>query len=278
MEYVRAAKPRVVALFLVTAGAAMAMAGDAGAGLALGVLAALALAVGGAALLNNWLERDIDARMERTRRRPTATGALAPSRAVAAGVIAVVAGVAGLAVTGGPVAALLGAAGVLYYVLVYTLLLKPRTALSAVPGGLAGVFPPLIGWAATGAPWTAEPVVLAAVVFAWSPPHFWALAYALRDDYAAAGIPTPVLRYGAYHARLQILACVATLTALTVAPAAWGLYGQVYLAVALVAGAVIWALVVRLQLRPAPRSAWLVYKASGPYLGAVILAMVLDGL
>ncbi len=278
MDYVRAAKPRVVALFLLIAGAAMALAGGLGAARAAGVLAALALTVGGAALLNNWLERDVDARMERTRRRPTATGALAPGRALAAGLTAAIAGLAGLAATGGLLAAALGAAGVLYYVLVYTLLLKPRTAFSAVPGGLAGVFPPLIGWAATGAAWSGVPVVLGAIVFAWSPPHFWALAYALRADYASAGIPTPVLAYGEERARLQIVACVATLTALTVLPAATGLFGEVYLAVALAAGIALWAVTLRLILRPVPRSGWVLYKASGPYLAAIVLGMLLDQL
>ena len=136
-------------------------------------------------------------RMTRTSRRPTATGRVAPAQALTAGLALVGAGVAALFLLAGGLAAALAAAGAAYYVVVYTLMFKPRTALSAVPGALAGVFPPLIGWAAAGEPWSALIGLLCAVIVVWSPPHFWALALARADDYVSAGVPVPASAYGA---------------------------------------------------------------------------------
>ena len=163
MDYVRAAQPRIVALFLVTVLAAMLLCGGPAVWRVLAVLAATALTVGGAATLNNVIERDVDRRMERTRRRPTASGRISPARATLAGLAGVAAGAAALWAVAGGLAAVFALLGAFYYVVLYTLLLKPRTALSAVPGGVAGVFPALIGWAATGAAWSRrDPVPLRA--------------------------------------------------------------------------------------------------------------------
>ena len=147
-------------------------------------------------MLNNVLERDTTrAWSAPAGGRPPAAASRPAGRSprvlalVAAGSLALWAVAGGLAAA----FAVLGAA---YYVLVYTLLLKPHTALSSVPGALAGVFPALIGWAATGAPWSGSLLFLCALVFVWSPPHFWALALAREDDYRASGIPTPAVAYG----------------------------------------------------------------------------------
>jgi protoheme IX farnesyltransferase len=173
------------------------------------------------------------------------------------------------------VLALCGAA---FYALVYTLLLKPHTALSAIPGSLAGVFPPLIGWAATGAPWSGTIVYLCVLIVVWSPPHSWALALATEGDYVASGIPTPAVAYGEEVARRQIVAGVALLTVLTVLPFALGLFGAFYLAVALAAALAAWYLALRLRSRKTPDAAWAFFKFTGPYLTVLIAAMLIDRL
>ncbi len=278
MDYVKAAQPRIVALFLVTVLAAMLLAGAPSAAEVVAVLAATGLTVAGAALLNNMLERDLDARMERTRRRPTASGRLRPGRALAAGLVAVAAGVLALWATAGGLAAVFALLGAAYYVLVYTLLLKPRTALSSIPGALAGVFPALIGWTATGAPWSADILFLCAAVFTWSPPHFWALSLARADDYRSSGIPTPAVRYGERTTRLLIVAFFAAWTSIVTAAAVTGLYGIPYIALALAASFILWFFVARLLATTTSIAAWALFKVSGPCLAAIVLAAVVDRL
>jgi heme o synthase len=278
MDYLRAAQPRIVALFLTTVLAAMLLSGGTSARLMIAVLAATAVTVAGAAVLNNALERDVDARMERTRRRPTASGRLRPGRAFAAGLAAVAAGVLALWTVAGGLAAVFALLGATYYVLVYTLLLKPRIALSSIPGAFAGVFPALIGWAATGAPWSGDILFLCAVVFTWSPPHFWALSLAREDDYRASGIPTPAVRYGERTTRLLIVAFFAALTGVVIAAAVTGPYGLLYLAIALAESLVLWFFVARLLAVRTRGAAWTLFKVSGPCLAAIVAAAVVDRL
>jgi len=270
MDYLKAAQPRLVALFLATTLTAMVLAGGPPPLTAAAVLAATALSVGGATLLNNHLERERDRTMARTRRRPTASGRLAPGRALAAGLGASAAGALALWAIAGGLAAGSTVAGGAFYVLVYTLLLKPRLAVSAVPGGLAGVFPALVGWAASGAPWAGSLLFLCALILAWSPAHSWALTLALVDEYRAAGTPTPATAYGERPARLLIAASVAVLTAVTAAPVLTGLYGPAYGLAAGAADLVLWAFTLRLLARPSPAAAWALFKASGPCLAAIL--------
>jgi protoheme IX farnesyltransferase len=278
MDYLRAAQPRIVALFLVTVLAAVLLCGAPEAWRVLAVLAATALTVGGAAMLNNVIERDLDRRMERTRRRPTASGRIPPARAAAAGLVSVAAGVAALwAVAGGP-AAVFALLGAFYYVVVYTLLLKPRTALSAVPGGVAGVFPALIGWAATGSGWSGAILWLCVLVVVWSPPHSWALTLALEDDYLASGIPTPPARYGEVATRNLIAGFVALLTVVLAVPLGTGLFGAVYAAGMVVAAVLLWAYALRLLGRASSAAAWALFKVTGPCLALVLAAAVADRL
>ena len=278
MDYVRAAQPRIVALFLVTVLAAMLLCGSPAAWRVLVVLVATALTVGGAAMLNNVIERDVDRRMERTRRRPTASGRIAPARATLAGLPGVAAGAAALWAVAGGLAALFALLGAFYYVVVYTLLLKPRTALSAVPGGVAGVFPALIGWAATGAPWSGAILFLCVLIPVWSPPHSWALTLALGDDYRASGIPTPPARYGDDVTRRLIAGFIAALTVVLAAPLGAGLFGVVYAAGVIVATVLLWAFTVRLLGRPSTAAAWALFKVTGPCLALVLAAAVIDQL
>ncbi len=278
VDYLRAAQPRVVALFLLTVVAAMLLCGSPGVLYIVEVAAATALTVGGAAMLNNYLERDLDLRMARTRRRPIAAGRIAPRRALVAGLALLVAGTLGLGLAAGLAAAAFALAGAAYYVLVYTLLLKPRLALSAIPGSLAGVFPALVGWAAMGMPGSADILFLCVLIVVWSPPHSWSLSLALADEYRSSGIPTPAVRYGGPATVRRILAGLALLTALTLIPVVTGTFGAGYLLITVAAGAVLWIFAVRLVRRPTAARAWALFKVSGPYLGTVVLAMLVDRL
>jgi len=278
VQYLRITKPPIVGLFLVTSLAAMLLAGSLRVGETAAVLIAIAMTVAGSAALNNYLERGVDAHMQRTRGRPTASGALAPGHALVFGVVVTLAGVAAVWAVAGPLAAALTAAGAFYYVVVYTLLLKPRLALSSVPGALAGAFPALAGWAATGAPWSAQVATLCVVIVVWSPSHFWALALARSSDYVASGIPSPATRYGARGARWLVLGGVLAVVAVSLAPVAAGVFGAVYLAAAAGAGVAFLIITARLVRVRTPEAAWLVHKLSGPYLGILVVAMVVDAL
>ncbi len=278
MDYLEAAQPRIVGLFLLTVVAAMLLAGQPGLARMAEVLVATALTVGGAAMLNNYLERGVDARMERTRRRPIAAGRLPAGRALVGGLALVAGGGMALWAAAGGLAALFALLGAGYYVLVYTMLLKPRLALSSVPGAVAGVFPALIGWAACGVAWSGSMLFLCALVLVWSPPHFWALSLAREDDYRASGIPTPAVAYGEPAARLLIAAFVAAVTALTLAAAVSGLFGLPYLAAAAAAGVALWAFTARLLAQRSSRAAWALFKVSGPYLALVLVAAIADHL
>ena len=229
-------------------------------------------------MLNNVIERDLDRRMERTRRRPTASGRIPPARATLAGLAGVAAGAAALWAVAGGLAAVFALLGAFYYVVVYTLLLKPRTALSAVPGGVAGVFPALIGWAATGAAWSGAILFLCVLIPVWSPPHSWALTLALDDDYRSSGIPTPPARYGDAATRRLIAGFVAALTVVLAAPLGAGLFGAVYAAGMVVAVVLLWAFTVRLLGRQSAGAAWALFKVTGPCLALVLAAAVADRL
>jgi heme o synthase len=274
MDYLRAAQPRVVALFLVTVLAAVLLCGGLEVWRAVAVLAATALTVGGAAILNNVIERDADRRMERTRRRPTASGRIPPARAAAAGLAEVAAGAAALWAVAGGLAAVFALLGASYYVVVYTLLLKPRSALSAVPGGVAGVFPALIGWAATGAGWSGAILWLCVLIPVWSPPHSWALTLALEDDYRASGIPTPPARYGEAVTRRLIAGFMVLLTVVLAAPLGAGLFGALYAAGTAFAVVLLWAFTLRLLGRTSRSAAWALFKVTGPCLALVLAAAV----
>jgi len=242
------------------------------------VLAATALTVGGAAMLNNVIERDVDRRMERTRRRPTASGRIPPARAALAGLVGVAAGSAALWAVAGGLAAVFALLGAFYYVVLYTLLLKPRTALSAVPGGVAGVFPALIGWAATGTGWSGALLWLCVLIPVWSPPHSWALTLALEDEYRTTGVPTPPARYGDAATRRLITGFVALLTVVLAAPLGVGLFGAVYAAGAAGAVLVLWAFTLGLVGRATREAAWALFKVTGPCLALVLAAAVADHL
>jgi heme o synthase len=227
-------KPRIIELLLVTTLPTMFLArrGLPGIGLMLVTLLGGALAAGSANTLNCYLDRDIDAVMKRTSRRPLVAAAdgrtaIRPGEALASGIVLGVAATLLLGLLANWLAAALADGAILFYVFVYTLLLKRRTASNIVIGGAAGCFPVLVGWAAVTGTVSWPAVVLFAIIFLWTPPHFWALAMRFREDYAAAGVPMlPVVATAATVARKILLYSYAMVAAtLLLAPYAGWAYG-----------------------------------------------------
>jgi heme o synthase len=234
------------------------------------------LAAGGAGAVNHYLERDRDARMDRTCGRPLVSGRIDPRNGLWFGVILVVAATIELGVTVNDLAAVLALAGFLGYIVVYTVWLKPRTPQNIVIGGAAGAVPPLVGWAAATGSLSWDALYPFAIVFLWTPPHFWALALLIKDDYARAEIPMLPVARGDAATRRQILVYTVVLVAFTVLPYLTGLFQGVYLGAAVVLGGGFLALAVRLWLRPSHRAAVAVHLASLAYLALLFCAMALD--
>jgi protoheme IX farnesyltransferase len=275
-DYVSMTKPRVQSLLLFTTIATMFVAGDPAPGLVALTCLGGALSAGGAGAINHYLDRDLDARMKRTADRPVASGRVRPGAALAYGVALGVASFVLLAATVNLLAALLALAGLLGYVFVYTLWLKRRTPQNIVIGGAAGAIPPLVAWAAVtgGLAWTA--VYLFAIVFYWTPPHFWALSLLMKDDYANAGVPMlPVVR-GERETRRQILLYSGLLYAVTQLPFCAGAFGGIYLVASMALGGAFIAGAVLLYRRADRRSALRLYLFSLAYLALLFTAMVAD--
>jgi protoheme IX farnesyltransferase len=277
-DYITLTKPRIIALLLLTTVATMFVADPAGPSAATILWTMLGgyLAAGGAGAINHYLDRDVDARMARTRRRPLVSGRIEPVNGLVFGVALGVIAFAQLWVTVNPPAAALAMAGLLGYVFVYTLWLKPLTPQNIVIGGAAGAVPPLVGWAAATGGLSIDAVWPFAIVFFWTPPHFWALSLLIKDDYARAGVPMlPVVR-GEAETRRQIVIYSLVLVAVSVLPALTGLFGALYLASALLLGAVFCSLALRLWARADRAAALRLYLSSLAYLALLFAAMAAD--
>jgi protoheme IX farnesyltransferase len=278
--YVALTKPRIIELLLITTVPAMVLAeeGLPSLWLVAATLIGGTLSAGGANAINQFVDRDIDEVMRRTRRRPLPSHALPPSRALAFGIALGVAGFVWLAVFVNPLAAALATAGLLFYVFVYTLWLKRRSVQNIVIGGAAGAVPALVGWAAvTGrVGWPAA--VLFLVVFLWTPPHFWALALRYERDYAAAGVPMLPVVAGTRATVRQILAyAVATVAASLVLIPVAGM-GLIYVVSAVALGAwFLWA-AIRVHTRPTLSAAMALFRWSITYLALLFLAVAVDAL
>lgn len=278
LDYISLAKPRIIPLLLITAlgGMMMAQRGWPSTGLVLLTLLGGALAAAGAGAINCWIDRDLDLRMLRTRRRPLPDGRIAPTHALLFGIALGLAAFILLAFWVNPLAATLAIGGLLFYVFVYTLWLKRSTVQNIVIGGAAGAVPPLVGWAAVTHRIDLTAIYLFAVIFLWTPPHFWALALRLRGDYARANVPMlPVVR-GDQAARRQILAYTLALVSATLAVVVTGILGLVYLVGAAVLGGLFIGLAV-VNLR-SPRQRWSrwLFDYSLAYLGLLFAVMVAD--
>lgn len=275
-DYVALTKPKVQSLLLLTTVAAMEIAGRPS--LRLIALTCLGgyLSAGGAGAVNHWFDRDIDARMRRTASRPIPSGRVSPGAALAFGLGLSALSFVELSLTVNVLAASLALAGFLGYVLVYTMWLKRSTPQNIVIGGAAGAIPPLVGWAATRGSLDASALYLFAIVFYWTPPHFWALSLLMKDEYARVGIPMmPVVR-GEAETRRQIVLYSLLLVAVSALPFAAGMLGAAYLLAAVLLGAGFTALAVTLWRRADRRSALRLYLCSLAYLALLFAAMVAD--
>ena len=275
-DYVEMTKPRVQSLLLFTTVMTMEVAGRPPLHTVLLTCLGGALSAGGAGAINHALDRDIDRVMRRTAGRPVASGRVSPAAAIVYGTVLGCASFALLALTVNPLAAVLAMSGLLGYVLVYTLWLKRSTPQNIVIGGAAGAVPPLVAWAATTGHLTGTPLYLFAIVFFWTPPHFWSLSLLMKDEYARAGVPMlPVVR-GEAETRKQILLYTVLLYAVTQLPFCAGAFGGIYLAFSVVLGAAFIAGAVRLLRHPSRHVALRLYLFSLAYLALLFGAMVAD--
>jgi heme o synthase len=240
-DYLSLAKPRILLLLLITELGAMIAAarGWPGTSLTLAALAGGAFSAGGAAAVNCWFDRDIDAVMARTCTRPIPSGRIAPANALAFGIGLSALGFLSLALATNLLAASLALAGGLFYVFVYTMWLKRTTRQNIVIGGAAGAFPPLVGWAVVTGSITLPALALFAVIFFWTPPHFWSLALLLRRQYREVGVPMLPVVATDLETRRSIVAYAVVLFAVSLVPGIW--FGPWYtVGAALLSGAFFW--------------------------------------
>ncbi|MCC6973743.1 MAG: protoheme IX farnesyltransferase [Anaerolineae bacterium] len=278
-DYLQLAKPRIVILLVFTTVTAMVVAARGTAIPALSVLATVvggALASGGSSAINQYLDRDMDQQMSRTRTRPIPSGRIAPLNALIFGIALIASSVVVLGLLVNWLSALLALTGALYYVIVYTILLKRNTVLNILIGGGAGAIPVLVGWAAVTGTLEAGSLILFAIVFYWTPPHSWALALLVNTDYARANVPMMPVARGEEAARVQILLYAVQLVALTLLPLPFRILGGFYLLSAALLGAgMLWESW-RLLREKTGAAARRTYKYSTFYLALLFLAMIID--
>jgi protoheme IX farnesyltransferase len=275
-DYVTLTKPRVQLLLLLTTVTTMYVAGDPSMSLVALTVLGGSLSAGGAAAVNHYWDRDIDAQMARTATRPVPSGRVSARAALVYGLVLAALSFLLLAATVNLLSAFLALAGFLGYVFVYTIWLKRRTPQNIVIGGAAGAVPPLVGWAAVQGGLDPAALYLFAIVFYWTPPHFWALSLLMKDEYARVGVPMMPVVHGDVETRRQILLYTSLLAVLTLLPVVFGFFGAIYAAAAVALGGSFLALAVRLQRRADRRSALRTYLFSLAYLALLFGAMVVD--
>jgi heme o synthase len=277
-DYLELTKPRVVALIMLTAvvGTLLASPGlpplDA---LIFGNLG-IALAAASAAAINHLLDRRIDARMARTRKRPLPTGHLAPTQALAFALLLGVTSMVILVAFVNVLTAALTFASLIVYAVIYTVWLKRATPQNIVIGGAAGAAPPVLGWIAVTNHVDPHALLLFLIIFAWTPPHFWALAIARRHDYAKADIPMLPVTHGVEFTRLHVLLYTVLLSVVTLLPYMTGMSGLVYLLAALVLNARFLWLAIALKLARRDELPMRMFRFSISYLMWLFLALLVD--
>jgi protoheme IX farnesyltransferase len=275
-DFIALTKPKVQSLLLFTTVTTMYVAGDPSLGLVFLTCLGGALSAGGAGAINHAIDRDIDQRMARTATRPVASGRISASAAIGFGALLELCSFTLLATAVNPLAATLSLAGFAGYVFVYTLWLKRATPQNIVIGGAAGAVPPLVAWAAVTGSLSGTAFYLFAIVFFWTPPHFWALSLLMKDEYAKAGVPMlPVVR-GEDETRRQILLYTILLYAVTQLPFCAGGFGIEYLAASMTLGAGFIYCAVRLLRSAGRRWALRTYLFSLAYLALLFLSMAID--
>ncbi|MFQ5515032.1 MAG: heme o synthase [Myxococcota bacterium] len=277
-SYIALTKPRLLPLVLLSGLPALVLAagGWPEPGRILVILLGTALAAGAANALNSYLERERDAKMTRTRTRPLPAGALSPTGALLFGLALSGLGTGLLWRSAEPMAALVALAGILFYVFIYTLWLKPRSPAGVIVGGVAGAVAPLIADAAINGSIGLGGWTLFAIIFVWQPPHFWAIALYRRADYEAAGFPTILSALGGDATRRRILLWVVALVPFTLLPVARGLLGPIYGAAALALDAYFVHAALRLVRRADDTEARRFFRVSLVYLMGLFVMMIVD--
>lgn len=285
--YVELMKPRIVILLVFTCVTSMIVATDSLPSVDLLIFTILggALSAGGASAINHYLDREQDAKMARTARRPIPSGRIPAQQALAFGLTLVALSVLVLGATVNWLAALLALGGAVYYVIIYTLVLKRNTVVNILIGGGAGAMPVLVGWAAAAGSLDLQAFILFAIVFYWTPPHSWALAILVNKDYATADIPMMPVARGENVTRYQILFYSIQLVLISLSPAlllplagAPLMLDWLYLSAAAMLGLILIWLAVKLIRRADKSTARALYKYSSLYLALLFLAMILDRL
>jgi len=277
-RYLELTKPKVVALITFTAivGTLLASPGVPPLDALLWGNAGIALAAACAATLNHVLDRRIDEQMARTRSRPLPSGALSERRALAFAALLGVTAMALLAFLVNLLTAVLTFASLIGYAVIYTVWLKRATSQNIVIGGAAGAAPPVLGWAAVTNSVDPNALLLFLIIFVWTPPHFWALAIARRDEYAKAGIPMLPVTHGLAYTRLQVLLYTVLLTVVTLMPFLTGMSGLLYLAVALVLNARFLYHALALKISAREELPMRVFRFSVTYLMWLFAALLVD--
>ena len=274
-DYLTLTKPKVQSLLLFTTVTTMYVAGDPSLGLVFLTCLGGALSAGGAGAINHAVDRDIDRTMARTADRPVASGRVSPAAAIAFGVLLGCASFALLSLTVNPLAAALSLSGLLGYVFVYTLWLKRTTPQNIVIGGAAGAVPPLVAWAAVTGGLSGMAFYLFAIVFFWTPPHFWALSLLMKDEYAKAGIPMLPVVAGEDETRRQIVLYSVLLYAVTQLPFCAGGLGVAYLVPSMLLGGAFVAFAVTLLKKADRKWALRTYLFSLAYLALLFLSIAI---
>lgn len=277
-DYLELTKPRVVVLMLITSLVGMFLATRAGVAwqvLVFGNLG-IGLCAGAAAAVNHVVDRRIDSIMARTLKRPVTSGRVSPAAALSFALLLALSGMALLLVFTNELAAWLTLASLLGYAVIYTGFLKRATPQNIVIGGLAGAAPPLLGWVAVTGHISAEPLLLVLIIFAWTPPHFWALAIHRKAEYAKADIPMLPVTHGEHYTKVHILLYTCIMFAVTLLPYAIHMSGLLYLVCAVVLGGrfLHWAVVLYRDSKP--HAAINTFKYSIWYLFALFIALLAD--
>ncbi|HSX88361.1 MAG TPA: heme o synthase [Pseudomonas sp.] len=277
-DYLELTKPRVVVLMLITSLVGMFLATRAGVAwqvLVFGNLG-IGLCAGAAAAVNHVVDRRIDSIMARTLKRPVTSGRVSPAAALSFALLLALSGMALLLVFTNELAAWLTLASLLGYAVIYTGFLKRATPQNIVIGGLAGAAPPLLGWVAVTGHISAEPLLLVLIIFAWTPPHFWALAIHRKAEYAKADIPMLPVTHGEHYTKVHILLYTCIMFAVTLLPYAIHMSGLLYLVCAVVLGGrfLHWAVVLYRDSKP--HAAINTFKYSIWYLFALFIALLVD--
>jgi protoheme IX farnesyltransferase len=276
-DYAALLKPRVMSLVVFTGLAGLIVApGDLHPLMAAVAVLCIAVGAGAAGAVNMWYDRDIDALMERTRKRPIPAGRIAPDKALAFGVALALSSVVLMGMAVNWIAAALLALAIGFYVFVYTIWLKRRTPQNIVIGGAAGAFPPTIGWAAVTGTIDLDSISLFLIIFMWTPPHFWSLALYRAGDYAKAGVPMLPVVAGKAETRRQILIYTSLLVPLSFAPLVLGMAGIGYGAVITVMGACFLLLAIRVLRERGGRAPRHMFRFSILYLFVLFAALMIE--